>query len=105
MGRPYSDKLILELHKSERTDIGAELARACINANLPAKHVATVLGATRMTVYNWFWGSTPMAYRKDAIEYFINRVNEDIKKGTLPTGSDAASKTYLVELLGIRTKL
>lgn len=95
MGRPYSDKLMLDLHKSGRTDLGAELARACINANLPAKHVATLFGTTRMTVYNWFRGSVPMKHRVAAIEEFIKRVNQDIKNGTLPTGSDYSSKAYL----------
>ena len=98
MGRPYDQDLIIELHKSGRGDIGAELARVCIKANLPSKHVATVLGTTRMTVYNWFRGSSPQAHRKELIEKFVFRVREDIELKILPTATEEMAKRYLDNL-------
>lgn len=98
MGRPYGQDLIIDLHKSGRNDIGAELARVCIKANLPAKHVATVLGATRMTVYNWFRGSSPQSHRKELIEKFVTRVRQDIDLKILPPATEEMAKRYLDNL-------
>lgn len=58
MGYGYSARLI-ELNKqADKRLLGVRLGRVCIKHNIPVADVASTLGVSRQTVYNWFTGDT-----------------------------------------------
>lgn len=58
MGYGYSVRLI-ELNKqADKRLLGVRLGRVCIKHNIPVVDVASTLGVSRQTVYNWFIGET-----------------------------------------------
>jgi transcriptional regulator with XRE-family HTH domain len=58
MGYGYSIRLI-ELNKGANSKLlGVRLGRVCIKKNVPVSEVASKLGVSRQTVYNWFTGSS-----------------------------------------------
>lgn len=99
MPRPYSEKFLLELHRTESNRIGIQLAKACVKANLPAKYVADYLGVTRITVYSWFRGKPLRDKNQQAVEALLDRINTDIEKRVLPVMTNYDAKKYLNDLL------
>jgi len=95
MPRPYSEKFLLELHRTDSNRIGVQLAKACVKANLPAKYVADYLGVTRITVYSWFRGKPLRDKNQQAVEVLLKRIQKDIEALTLPVMSTHAAKKYL----------
>lgn len=95
----YSTKLVEAVHGATDYKLGLELAKTCINANLPALYVAQVLGVTRMTLHTWFRGGVIRASKRERINVFIDLVEGDLKSGALPAKSLAASRAYLQEMV------
>lgn len=58
MSHGYSQRTVQALKKAKPNSLGAALGRLCVELDLPVAVVAEVLGVSRMTVYNWFDGST-----------------------------------------------
>ena len=56
MSRPYSQEFIDYVMKTNSEHPGVDLAKVCIQGNLPSAFVASHLGVSRMTVYAWFRG-------------------------------------------------
>ena len=60
---------------NERADprkLGVRLGRACIAHDVPVSVVATHMGVSRATVYNWFCGaSSPHANTITRVESYI----------------------------------
>jgi len=79
---------------------GVALARACVEANLPAKYVASALGVTRMTVYSWFRGKPIRDKNQRVVEVFTEIVKGDIAKGVLPARSFQEAKKYIEDIIG-----
>lgn len=104
MSRNYSEAFLIEMYKGDPNDTGNALARACVNANLPAKYVAKVLGVTRMTVYGWFRGKPLRDKNRKMVEAFMRLVEEDTRQGRLPAKSVADSIAYLGEMIGEELK-
>jgi hypothetical protein len=101
MPRPYSEKFLLELHRSSDPNrAGVRLAKACVDANLPAKYVADVLGVTRMTVYSWFRGKPLRDKNQRLVETFTELVERDLQGNVLPVMTIAAAKVYLEDMVG-----
>lgn len=100
MSRTYSNKLIDEVNKANPNRTGIALARACINANLPAKYVAEALEVTRMSVYSWFRGKPVRDKNRQLIEVFTDLVESDTAKGILPAKSIAEAKAYIEGMIG-----
>jgi len=98
MPRPYSEKFLLGLHRSDSTRIGVQLAKACVKANLPAKYLADALGVTRITVYGWFRGKPLRDKNQQYVETIVEQLEADIESLKLPVKSNYEAKKYLEEL-------
>lgn len=95
MPRPYSEKFLLELNRSDPKRAGVQLAKVCVEANLPAKYVAEVLGVTRMTVYSWFRGKPLRDKNQRLVEILVDLIAKDLNIKVLPVTTMAAAKDYL----------
>lgn len=74
MSYGYSARLI-ELNKNaDMGQLGVRLGRACIRKKIPVSEIASQLGVSRQTVYNWFCGlNDPRASVAEEIESIIRR--------------------------------
>lgn len=74
MSYGYSIRLV-ELNKeADRKLIGVRLGRRCIKIGVSVSEVASQLGVSRQTIYNWFVGvTTPRATQVQLIKNFINQ--------------------------------
>lgn len=98
MPRNYSQEFLLEVNRQDPDMLGTRLALSCVEANLPAVHVAEALGVSRMTIHSWFRGS-PLRYNNaKRVGQFIIKIREDLDNGTLPAQNSVAAKTYLKNL-------
>ena len=95
MARPYSSKFLLELDRANPSRLGIQLAKVCVEANLPVSYVAQVFGVSRMSVHSWFRGSYIRDKNCSKIELFMDTVNADLKHGDLPAPSHKYAKIYL----------
>jgi len=59
----YSDQIKGNVRKAPKT-LGNQLGRWAVHLDFPVTKIATLTGATRQTVYNWFEGGEVfVAYR------------------------------------------
>lgn len=56
MSYGYTTRIDSLNRKANKFSLGVRLGRVCIKNNVPASEVASQLGVTRQTVYNWFIG-------------------------------------------------
>jgi hypothetical protein len=56
MSHGYSSRLIGLNKKANPKLLGVRLGRVCIKHNIPVTNVASSLGVSRQTIYNWFIG-------------------------------------------------
>lgn len=98
MPTKYSAQLVESVLGAERPGLGQELARVCIEANLPAAYVAKVLGTTRMSLHTWFRGGSIRQSKKERINLFIDLVEEDLRTEILPVKNLKAAKEYLATI-------
>lgn len=57
MSHGYSSRLIAMNKRADKSKLGVALGRKCIALDIPVAEVASRLGVSRMTVYNWFAGA------------------------------------------------
>jgi hypothetical protein len=100
MPRTYSQELLNIVNSSNPNYPGIALAKACIQANLPAKYVAVALNVTRMTLYSWFRGRPIRFKNQQLVEVFTDLVESDTAKGLLPAKNTTHAKAYLEEMIG-----
>jgi hypothetical protein len=100
MPRAYGEKFLRELAVTEPTTIGIEMAKACVEARLPAIYVAKALNVSRMSLYSWFRGKTIASKFHARIEDFTSNVNHDLKRGTLPAKNLEEVHRYLAQITG-----
>lgn len=98
MPTKYRTQLVESVLNAEKPGLGQELAKVCIEANLPAAYVAKVLGTTRMTLHTWFRGGKIRHSKKERINLFMDLVEEDTRKGLLPVKSLKEAKEYLLKM-------
>jgi DNA-binding transcriptional regulator YiaG len=68
----YSLNVILLNEKAEQSLLGVKLGKKCIKRKIPVSTVATALGVSRQTVYNWFIGAyEPKGGSIEAIKQLI----------------------------------
>jgi hypothetical protein len=68
----YSLNVILLNEKAEQGLLGVKLGKKCIKRKIPVSRVATSLGVSRQTVYNWFIGAyEPKGDSVEAIKQLI----------------------------------
>lgn len=97
MPRKYSKELIDSLDTIDNT-LGIQLAKVCIEANLPAIYLAKVLKVSRMTIHSWFRGSPIRHKNSKVIESFIKILETDLEQGRLPAKNILQAKEYLKEI-------
>lgn len=100
MARPYSQKFLLDLNRNENTGTGVDMAKLCVECNLPASYVAKALDVSRMTVYSWFRGRAIRTSLLPKVEAFVKLVREDMAAGVLPAKTIFDAKIYLDKMVG-----
>jgi hypothetical protein len=98
MPRSYSQQFLLNLHKSDLNFTGHHLAKLCVDACLPAIHVAKVFGVSRMTIHSWFRGSAIRSKKMALIDAFCRVVEKDLASGELPAKSLKEAIVYLEDI-------
>jgi len=53
MPKKYSQEFLLNLNTLDGDRIGVQLAKACVNADLPITEVAKIFKVSRMTMHSW----------------------------------------------------
>lgn len=101
MARPYSEKFLLELSESTSDNLGVQLARLCVKANLPATYVAVALETTKTTVYSWFRGQGVREEKRKTVETFIQLMQEDLEKEVLPAKTMKDARQYIHQVTGL----
>ena len=99
MPRSYSSRFLLTLSKPTAILTGQNLARLCVEANLPASYVCKVFGISRMALHTWFRGGPIRQRRMDMVLAFISLVNKDLKAGVLPAKNLKEAKDYIEDML------
>ena len=100
MARPYSQKFLLVLNKNDATGVGVDMAKLCVECNLPASYVAKALDVSRMTVYSWCRGGTIRTSLVPKVEAFVKLIREDVAAGVLPAKTAFDAKIYLDKMTG-----
>ena len=57
MNNRYSLNIMLSNQQADQSLIGVKLGKKCIKSGVPVAEVASRLGVSRQTVYNWFVGA------------------------------------------------
>jgi len=99
MPRSYSSKFLLTLSKPDAIFTGQNLARICVEANLPASYVCKVFGISRMALHTWFRGGPIRTKRMKTVDAFIALVDKDLKAGMLPAKNLKEAKAYIEDML------
>jgi DNA-binding phage protein len=72
MSYGYSARLIALNKEADSKLLGVKLGRVCIKRNIPVSLVASELGVSRQTVYNWFTGAnTPLNQSVGAVQTLL----------------------------------
>jgi DNA-binding phage protein len=68
MSYGYSARLIALNKEADSKLLGVKLGRICIKRNIPVSTIASKLGVSRQTIYNWFMGANnPQDQSVDAV--------------------------------------
>jgi len=76
MPKKYSQEFLLDLNKFDADRIGVQLAKACVNADLPIIEVAKVFEVSRMTIHSWFRGGPVRDKNTQKIKAFLVALND-----------------------------
>lgn len=95
MLRPYGSKFIEIVESSAPKILGEQLAVLAVKANLPSTYLASILGVSSTTVYQWFRGQGVRENRRHIVEKLISRLTEDVTSGRLPVVGLQESETYI----------
>jgi DNA-binding transcriptional regulator YiaG len=77
MSYGYSAKLVALNRQADKENLGVRLGRACIKEDLSVSMVASALGVSRQTLYNWFMGkSSPQPMMVDLVTRYLARITK-----------------------------
>lgn len=77
MSYGYSAKVVALNQQADRSNLGVRLGRACIKKDIPVSMVATTLGVSRQTLYNWFVGkSSPQPMMVGLVARYLERISK-----------------------------
>jgi|TARA_R110000823_G_scaffold245735_2_gene369868 hypothetical protein len=76
MPKKYSQEFLVELNTLDESRLGVQLAKACINAELPITEIAKVFEVSRMTIHSWFRGSPIRDKNESKIKRFLVALND-----------------------------
>jgi hypothetical protein len=99
MPRSYSNRFLLTLSKPDAIMTGQQLAKLCVEANLPASYVCKVFGISRMALHTWFRGGPIRPKRLKLVDAFMSLVEKDMKAGLLPARNLAEAKNYIEDMI------
>jgi predicted DNA-binding protein YlxM (UPF0122 family) len=66
----YSQKIIDDVTNTPKS-LGNQLGRWAIHLDFPVTKIATALGVTRQTVYNWFTGTEVFVAYRNRVELLL----------------------------------
>lgn len=95
MARPYSQDFLANLQTLNPDNLGVQLAKLCVKANLPTLYVARKLGVSRYTIHSWFRGQYIRNKNKVRVNKFIEEVTKGFDSGKLPTPTLSMAQQYL----------
>ena len=84
MARPYSQDFLANLQTMDPDNLGVQMAKLCVKANLPTLYVARKVGVSRYTIHSWFRGQDIRDTNKVRVNKFIEEVNKGFSEGHLP---------------------
>ena len=99
MPRSYSNRFLLTLSKPDAIMTGQQLAKLCVEANLPASYVCKVFNISRMALHTWFRGGPIRPRRIQLVDAFMSLVEKDIKSGLLPARNLVEAKNYIEDMI------
>jgi hypothetical protein len=86
---------MLAVHQLDDERLGVQLAKACIDNNIPATYVADVMGVSRMTIHSWFRGKPLRDKNATLVKQFINLITEGVSTGSLPAQKMNEAKDFI----------
>ena len=86
---------MLRIHKMDQDRIGVQLAKKCIDCNLPALYVARILGVSRMSLHSWFNGKPLRDKNHQKVKRLLSVIDSDKEAGKLPVMNLKQAETYL----------
>jgi len=95
MARCYSEQFMIRVNQLDPDRTGVKLAKLCIKGNLPAFHIANLMGVSRMTVHNWFNGLPIRDKNEQKAKKLLRIFEEDFTSGVLPVATIEKARNYL----------
>jgi hypothetical protein len=95
MARPYSSDFLTTLNTLNPDNLGVQLAKLCVKANLPTLYIARKLGVSRYTIHSWFRGQYIRNKNKIKVEAFIKEIDKGFNENKLPVLNLSFAKQYL----------
>lgn len=76
MPKGYSLLTANEIREANRTLLGVQLGRICLEKDIPVTDVAEFFDVSRVTVYSWFRGKTVVSGKySDKMKRLIEKLN------------------------------
>jgi uncharacterized protein YjcR len=95
MARPYSIDFLTTLNTLDPEKLGVQLAKLCVQANLPTLYIARKLGVSRYTIHSWFRGQYIRKTNKVKVEALIKEIDNGFSENKLPVSGLSYAKQYL----------
>jgi hypothetical protein len=96
MARSYSQSFLETLNTMDPNNLGVQLAKLCVKANLPTLYVARKIGVSRFTIHSWFRGQDiGRKVNASRVEDFIEQLKEGFSEGNLPVATLKTAEEFL----------
>ena len=102
MPRSYGEKFLRQLAdtQNDENNLGIDLAKLCVKANLPMVYVCKALDVTKLTIFHWFRGREIRPANRPKVHVFMALVERDTEAGVLPAPDMKAAKAYISDMVG-----
>ena len=95
MARPYSQDFLANLQTMDPDNLGVQMAKLCVKANLPTLYVARKVGVSRYTIHSWFRGQYIRKTNQVKVEALMKEISKGFEENKLPVLSLSSAKQYL----------
>lgn len=95
MARPYSQDFLANLNTLNPENLGVQLAKLCVRANLPTLYIARKVGVSRYTIHSWFRGQYIRKMNKPKVEALMKELDKGFNENKLPVVTLSSAKEYL----------
>lgn len=99
MARPYSQDFLANLRTLDPDNLGVQLAKLCVKANLPTLYIARKAGVSRYTIHSWFRGQDIRDKNKIRVNALIEEINRGFSNGRLPATTLSIAQQYLDSII------